>query len=151
MEPKRTRASCRSPHGLTVRALRSMQVLPVVESRDRLGEGPCWSPVENRLYWFDIQGRRLHWLDAAGAGERSLPFRASAAAPRARGGLLMATDAGLAAFDPVAGRLEVVRRMTFPPGFRTNDGKTDRQGRFWWSTMDDDGGTRPGAIHITEP
>jgi sugar lactone lactonase YvrE len=128
-----------------------MRVRPIVEARDRLGEGPCWSAAESRLYWFDIKGRCLHWLDAAGADDIPLPFLASAAAPRAQGGLLMATDAGLATFDPAARHLEVVRPMAFAPGFRTNDGKTDPLGRFWWSTMDDDGGTRPGAIHVTEP
>jgi sugar lactone lactonase YvrE len=80
-----------------------------------------------------------------------LPFRASAAAPRARGGLLMATDVGLATFDPVSRNVEVVRPMAFEPGFRTNDGKIDPLGRFWWSTMDDGGAERPGAIHVTGP
>lgn len=120
---------------------------------DILGEGPCWSAAEGRLYWFDIKGRRLHWLTpmASGTGEIELPVRASAAAPRAAGGLLMATEAGLAFCDPDAGALEVVRPMTFPPGFRTNDGKMDPKGRFWWSTMDDDGGRRPGAVFRTDP
>lgn len=127
-----------------------MQVRLVLESRDRLGEGPCWSATENRLYWFDIQGRRLHWLEPDGThGEHRLPFRASAAAPRAGGGVLMATDAGLATFDAASNAVDLVRPMTFPPGFRTNDGKTDPLGRFWWSTMDDDGGRRPGTVHVT--
>src|SRR5207244_4520653 len=68
---------------------------------------------------------------------------------RAKGGLLMATDAGLATFDPETHRMEVVRPLVLDPGFRTNDGKVDPQGRFWWSTMDDDGGQRPGAIYVT--
>jgi sugar lactone lactonase YvrE len=129
-----------------------MPLRMVVPAGDRLGEGPCWSPLDERLYWFDIKGRRLHWLDAAGvADEVTLPFRASAAAARAGGGLLMATDAGLATFDPVARQAEVVRPMSFEPGFRTNDGKVDPLGRFWWSTMDDNGGERPGAIFVTRP
>lgn len=129
-----------------------MQVRVVVEARDRLGEGPCWSAADDRLYWFDIKGRRLHWVtyDGTWVGH-DLPFRASTAAPRARGGLLMATDAGLATYDPASGALDLVRPMTFPPGFRTNDGKTDPCGRFWWSTMDDDDGRRAGSVHITDP
>jgi sugar lactone lactonase YvrE len=31
-----------------------MDVRCVVNAQDRLGEGPCWSPAESRLYWFDI-------------------------------------------------------------------------------------------------
>ena len=74
-----------------------MEVRCVVNAADRLGEGPCWSPREGRLYWFDIKGKRLAWYepktDARGAFD--LPVRASAAAPRTRGGLLIATVATL--------------------------------------------------------
>lgn len=129
-----------------------MQVRLVVEAHDRLGEGPCWSTPDHRLYWFDIQGRRLHWLEADGTSdERPLPFRASAAAARAAGGLLMATESGLATFDPQSKAVDLLRPMTFDRGFRTNDGKTDPTGRFWWSTMDDDGGRRAGTVRITGP
>ncbi len=128
-----------------------MTLQVVCDTRDQLGEGLCWSASESRIYWFDILGRRLRWLGPEGPGELALPFRASAAAPRARGGLLMATDAGLAVFDPATLSTDLIRPMTLTPGFRTNDGKVDPQGRFWWSTMDDDGGARPGAVHVTGP
>lgn len=123
----------------------------VVEAADQLGEGPCWSPTERRLYWFDIKGRRLHWYSPAdgGAGEIDLPMRASAAAAREAGGLLIATEHGLARFAPNAADVQIVAPIALPPGFRTNDGKIDPQGRFWWSTMDDADGERPGAIHLT--
>jgi sugar lactone lactonase YvrE len=128
-----------------------MPVVVLAETADRLGEGPCWNAAEQRLYWFDIKQRWLRWREADGTlGAFALPFRASAGAPRRRGGLLMATEAGLATFDPAGSRVELVQPMTFEPGFRSNDGKVDPQGRFWWSTMEDGGGARPGAIHVTE-
>jgi sugar lactone lactonase YvrE len=130
-----------------------MDVRCVVDAHDRLGEGPCWSPREGRLYWFDIKGRRLAWYepktDARGAFE--LPMRASAAAPRAKGGLVMATEKGLALCDPDAGTIEMIRPYALPQGFRTNDGKIDLEGNFWWSTMDDGGGKRPGSVFRTRP
>lgn len=125
----------------------------VVNAADRLGEGPVWSPAEQRLYWFDIKGRRLSWYEPAG-GERGafdLPMRASAAVPRAKGGLLMATEKGLALADPGKGVVKVVRPYDLGEGFRTNDGKIDMAGRFWWSVMDDDGGKRPGSVFRTDP
>lgn len=127
-------------------------IRPIAEVSDVLGEGPVWSAAEGRLYWFDIKGRRLHWHAPADGGETGihLPMRASAAAPRMAGGLLLATEAGLAFCDPDSASVEVVRPMSFPEGFRTNDGKIDPQGRFWWSTMDDDGGKRPGALFRTD-
>lgn len=124
-----------------------------VPSNDVLGEGPCWAATEGRLYWFDIKGRRLNWLTPADGtvGHVGLRMRASAAAPRIVGGLMMASERGLATFDPASERVRMVQPMTFEPGFRTNDGKIDPLGRFWWSTMDDDGGERRGAIFVTTP
>ena len=125
----------------------------VANSQDILGEGPVWVAAESRLYWFDIQGRRLNWLTHAdgGWGGFDLPVRASVAVPRAEGGLILVTEAGLAHFDTSTGEFDLVQPMTFPPGFRTNDGKIDPHGRLWWSTMDDAGGKRPGAFFRTDP
>jgi sugar lactone lactonase YvrE len=123
----------------------------VVEAADRLGEGPVWQPIEGRLYWFDIKGRRLEWLapESGETGRINLPMRASAAAARASGGVFAATEAGLAVLDPTQGRVEVVQPLALEAGFRTNDGKIDPAGDFWWSIMDDDGGKRPGAVFRT--
>jgi sugar lactone lactonase YvrE len=40
----------------------------VVDSGDLLGEGPLWAAAEGRLYWFDIQGKRLNWHSSAREG-----------------------------------------------------------------------------------
>lgn len=130
-----------------------VEVRCVVNAADRLGEGPVWSSVEQRLYWFDIKGLRLAWYEPATqqSGSFTLPMRASAAAPRARGGLFIATEKGLATLDPLKGVIELVQPYELGPGFRTNDGKIDMEGRFWWSTMDDDGGKRPGSVFRTDP
>ncbi len=123
----------------------------VVEAGDRLGEGPVWSAAEGRLYWFDIKGKRLAWYHpkTRTRGAFDLPIRASAAAVRAVGGLFVATERGLAVFDPERGVLEIVQPFDLDPGFRTNDGKIDQAGNFWWSTMDDDGGKRSGDVFRT--
>lgn len=123
----------------------------LIRSGDRLGEGPCWSAREGRLYWFDIKGCALNWFSPGSgeAGRHDLGLRASAAAPCAGGGLLVATEQGLAWWDSDRAALRIVRPMALEDGFRTNDGKIDPRGDFWWSTMDDDGGRRPGALYRT--
>lgn len=125
----------------------------VVESADKLGEGPCWSPLEGRLYWFDIKGARLNWLEPTDGvwGHYELPMRASAAAPMPAGTLLLATERGLAFFDPRTGETELRQPMDLGRGFRSNDGVVLGDGCFWWSSMDDDGGKRPGVIYRTCP
>jgi sugar lactone lactonase YvrE len=130
-----------------------MAVRCVVESADKLGEGPCWSSVERRLYWFDIKGFRLSWHEPDGrrTGSHDLPMRASAAAPLQGGGLLLATERGLAFFDSATGAVDLRQPMDLGEGFRSNDGVLLGDGCFWWSTMDDDGGKRPGVIYRTCP
>jgi len=130
-----------------------LDVRCVVRADDRLGEGPVWSAREGRLYWFDIKGKRLAWFEPASdeRGAFTLPMRASAAAPREAGGLLLATEHGLAVCDPDAGTLELVQKVDLGEGFRTNDGKIDTKGNFWWSSMDDNDGERPGAVFRTGP
>lgn len=125
----------------------------VVQAADTLGEGPVWSPRDARLYWFDIEGRRLNWYEpqSTESGAFELPLRASAAAPRASGGLILATEKGLAAIDVGTGQFGMIEAFDLGPGFRSNDGKVDMEGRFWWSVMDDDGGKRPGAVYRTGP
>ena len=125
----------------------------VVKSGDQLGEGPCWSAAEQRLYWFDIKGRKLSWFAPAdgACGAWPLPLRASAAAPRATGGLILASEAGVAAFDTATGELSILEPVELETGFRSNDGKIDALGRFWWSVMDDEGGRRPGHVYCKAP
>ncbi len=125
----------------------------VAQGEDELGEGPAWSAAEGRIYWFDIQGKRLNWLAPADGlrGGYDLPVRGSVATPCAQGGLILVTEAGLGRFDPQTGKLTIEAPMDLGPGFRTNDGKIDVAGRLWWSSMDDDGGKRLGKLFRTDP
>jgi len=125
----------------------------VARGEDELGEGPAWSSAEGRVYWFDIQGRRLNWLEPDGGerGSHDLAVRASVAVPCLKGGLILVTEAGLGRFDTRSGTLEIEASMDLGDGFRTNDGKIDIAGRIWWSSMDDDGGKRPGKLFRTDP
>lgn len=125
----------------------------VVHAADRLGEGPVWSPVDARLYWFDILGARLSWYEPSSdeTGAFDLPVRASAGVARASGGLVLATEKGLAAIDVESGEFGMVEAFDLGPGFRSNDGGVDMEGRFWWSIVDDDAGRRPGAVFRTGP
>jgi L-arabinonolactonase len=122
--------------------------------RNILGEGPIWDPAAGRLYWVDIRGRLIEWLEpASGAtGLWTLDRRPSALAPRKLGGLLVATDLGFAVFDTATGVLEP-RFNPEPnqPANRANDGHTDAQGRFWMGTMNDREGADTGAVYRLDP
>jgi len=108
--------------------------------RATLGEGLCWSPREQALWWVDILEHRLYRDDAAtrAHAEWSFDETISAVAERdGRAGLAVTLRRGLALFDPQGGALE---RLDEPEldrvGNRFNDGKCDARGRFWGGTMD---------------
>lgn len=131
-----------------------MNVVCVVESRDVLGEGPVWDAARSVLWWLDIKGRRLHRLEPASGetAETALPVLASSVAPRADGGLVMATADGVGVYDPDAARFDL-RHDPEPerPWNRSNDGNVDVAGRYWFGTMDDAIERSTGAVYRLDP
>ncbi len=115
------------------------EVRALGDARALLGEGPVWSPRDNALYWVDILAPAIHQLDAASGTQREtrLGSMVSMVVPMASGGLLLATPAGLMAMAPDTGRMTLFAHPeTTRPGNRYNDGKCDRRGRLWVSSMD---------------
>lgn len=113
-----------------------------------LGESPCWDPVAQCLWWIDIYGCEIHRFDPAGnAGQHwRTPQRPGSLAVDARGGLVLAMGDGFHHFDPATGAFQP-RAMAEPdmPETRMNDGRTDRQGRFWCGSMFEVEGAPPRA------
>jgi len=109
--------------------------------RATLGEGLCWSPGAQALYWVDILERRLYRDDPASGAHAAWSFDSTISAVAERRdapGLAVTLRRGLALFDPASG--EIVKRLGEPEpdveGNRFNDGKCDARGRFWGGTMD---------------
>jgi sugar lactone lactonase YvrE len=111
----------------------------VADVRAVLGEGPVWVAAESALYWLDIKGRKIFRIDEAGQSrEWATPFRVGSLAPRASGGFIAGTEDGIATIDLAENRFEIVATPEeHLPDNRFNDGKVDRQGRFWAGSMDD--------------
>ncbi|MGY4398949.1 D-xylonolactonase [Sphingomonas sp. UYAg733] len=106
---------------------------------DQLGEGTCWSPRDQALYWVDILAPALNRLSLTdGAITRwAMPEPLGWVVRRSAGGLIGGFRSGVAEIDldPVAIRPIVDPEPNFP-GNRINDGKADAQGRIWFGTMD---------------
>lgn len=116
------------------------------DHRDQVGESPLWHPGEQALYWVDIEGRALNrWQAATGRLDRwPTPERLACLGLHAQGGLIAGMDTGLFHLQPgLAPALQIrpLTTVTHPqPGMRFNDGRCDRQGRFWAGTMVSDMG-----------
>jgi sugar lactone lactonase YvrE len=103
-----------------------------------LAESPLWSAAERAFFWVDISGRRLWRHDGSAVAARSwaLPQQIGCIAPRTGGGLIAALQDGVYALD--LGEQADLRLIAAAPhgaDMRFNDGRCDRQGRFWVGSM----------------
>ncbi|WP_295473052.1 SMP-30/gluconolactonase/LRE family protein [uncultured Pseudomonas sp.] len=120
-----------------------MQSELLIDARNATGESPVWHPEEQALYWVDIPARQLHrWQLADGAhrlweGDEMLACIARCASPEQ--GWIAGMQSGLFHIRANAqGGLDKRLISTVEharPGMRFNDGRCDRQGRFWAGTM----------------
>lgn len=123
------------------------EALPVCD----LGEGPNWSLREQKLYWVDINGKKLHRCAADGSRHE---FRST---PSTIGFAVQAENG-----DIIAGLQDAVYRFGFDvpdvklladvkhahPDNRFNDGKCDPNGRLWCGTMNNaDHSINSGALY----
>ena len=122
-----------------------------------LGEGLCWSPRTQTLWWVDILERRLYRHRPADGTRASWQFdeEISAVAERRDApGLIVTLRRGYALFDPEtpdAAPRYLHCPSAEPAGNRFNDGKCDRGGRFWGGTMDFDCAAPTGALYRYDP
>ncbi len=113
----------------------------LIDAKAALGEGPLWDVTEQRLYWIDSFGNKVHRCDAAGRDRRSwdLPKNIGSMALRETGGAVCSLRDGFYALDFETGALEKIADPDpGQPRLRMNDGKVDRQGRFVAGYMDDE-------------
>ncbi len=105
-----------------------------------LGESPLWSPLEQAFYWVDISGRTL-WRHDGGSGapqQWRLPQALGCIALGAQPGrLLAALQDGVYALSLGEGEPQLALLADAPHGsdMRFNDGRCDRQGRFWVGSL----------------
>ena len=120
-----------------------------------LGEGPLWTERDQRLYFVDIVGKRVHGYRPASGGRASSletwqfdRFTGSLAECRS-GGLIVTQQDRIVRFDPARGLSsleEVVVLEADRPANRLNDGKTDALGRFWVGSMQHDEKAHKGRL-----
>jgi len=109
------------------------EVERVIDSRDRLGEGPVWDEREQCLWWVDIHGQAIkRWRGTLESFP--VPEPAGSLALREDGGLLAAMQSGIYVWDAEASRLYAAQPAN-PGSQRFNDGRCDRAGRFWVGTL----------------
>jgi sugar lactone lactonase YvrE len=112
----------------------NLQFDVVVDQPMQLGECPLWHPLEEALYWIDIDGcavhrfipsRRVHDVWA-------MPCEPGCIAWCQDGGMLVALRTGVALLDTDSGALRFIANAPYDTSIqRFNDGRCDAKGRLW--------------------
>ncbi|MFI5445315.1 SMP-30/gluconolactonase/LRE family protein [Polaromonas sp. UC242_47] len=120
----------------------STQAELVLDSRNATGESPVWQVAEQALYWVDIPARQLcRWQAATGEVTNwAAPEMLACIAQGQRPGTWVAgLETGIFELQIQPGgelRSQLLAGVNHAqPGMRFNDGRCDRQGRFWAGTM----------------
>ena len=122
-----------------------LTLLHSIPLKNKLGEGIVWHSASQSVWWTDIHGRFLYQLfwPSLQLNSYPLPERISCFAllnpadpMRSDYSMLVAFESGFALYQPESqGIFWLAKPEAHLSGNRMNDGRIDRQGRFWAGTM----------------
>ncbi|VVQ08421.1 6-deoxy-6-sulfogluconolactonase [Pseudomonas fluorescens] len=113
----------------------------IVDARNAVGESPVWVAEENALYWVDIPAGHLQrWsADSGHVDTWTTPQMLACIARQSKGRWVAGMESGFFELHPHNdGSLDSVLLADVNharPDMRLNDGRCDRQGRFWAGSM----------------
>ncbi|NYT36840.1 SMP-30/gluconolactonase/LRE family protein [Allopusillimonas soli] len=114
---------------------------------------PIWSDRDQRLYWIDVRAPALYAYDPANGDVQTHTMRENIGSfcEREAGGMLLAMKSGLYLYDTQSRATELwFDPEPTLPNNRLNDGKCDRQGRFWVGSMNDGDRLPTGTLYSIE-
>lgn len=131
-----------------------MRAALVLDCKNHHGEGIFWNPVDQRLWWTDIEGRSLWSFDPVSQAHGRLDFddRICCFAPRSGGGFILAYADRIVLVDSDFKNEELI--CAFEPDnteTRTNDGRTDRYGRLIVGGMNEVSGEANSSVISIAP
>lgn len=114
------------------------QVKIAFEIKSELGEGAFWDHHEQRLYWIDIEGKKVHIYDPVTKTNKvfDVPSRVGTVVPKNKDEAVIALEDGIYILNTGSGNItllsDVEAEMTYN---RFNDGKCDPNGNLWVGSM----------------
>jgi len=132
----------------------SATLIESLKVKNTLGEGIIWDAASACVWWTDIDGSKLyryqsedkqldHWTTPERLGSFALVSDSEF--------LICGFASGFAYFNPHSGELQWLEKIEQNnPGTRLNDGRADRQGRFWAGSMVESGDRGAGALYCLD-
>lgn len=132
--------------------MRDCKLIATLEVNNRLGEGIVWHADSQSVWWTDIHScclYRCSWpqqtLQQWNTPERLTAFAIVNLHPLK---LLVSFASGFAFYWPDEQQVQWIQRPERAlAGNRFNDGRVDRQGRFWAGTMAEDAQGQQGTLY----
>ncbi|SLK03496.1 SMP-30/gluconolactonase/LRE family protein [Novosphingobium mathurense] len=124
-----------------------------LDARAMLGEGPVWDTARQCLWFVDIKSHAVWCLDPQSGTSQWIeaPDQVGWVLPTSTGRLLAGLKSGLHLLDPVTRQFEKTATIPGEPAHnRLNDACTDRAGRVWFGSMDDNEEAETGRFYRYE-
>lgn len=122
----------------------------VVRESAIVGECPTWCEQTNRLYWVDIQGKKIHCYHPDSQQNNTFQLSeivTAIALCEDRSKLIIALRKKIAVFDLTTQYVEILMMLEDDLTHnRFNDAKCDPAGRFWPGSMNDVNWSSPDGI-----
>ena len=122
----------------------------ILDGQFNLAESPVWSIAERKLWFVDINAPRLHRFDPVTKQLESwtMPESIGCIVLTQHGEVVAGLRSGIYRLDLKEGRHERLAAAPYDTQHvRFNDGRCDRQGRFWLGSMYEPGGRGGGALY----
>lgn len=128
-----------TPSTIGLEAKKDMnQVELAYESKSKLGEGAFWDHRNQRLYWVDIDGLKVHIFDPSTKVNKSFdtPSQVGTVVPKNMDQAVIALADGIYTLDTNTGAITLLSDVEADmPENRFNDGKCDPNGNLWIGSM----------------
>jgi sugar lactone lactonase YvrE len=130
-----------------------MSVKLFVDSKNMLGESPCWDTNMNLLYWVDIIGKEILQFNPISGSTQTFKMDqfvgCLSLTDSDNGRMILGLQHGIYFLNWESGLLEkVCDPESHLEENRFNDGKCDPEGRFWAGTTDTTGVNGNGALYV---
>jgi len=123
--------------------MQKFELIKILDVKNQLGEGVIWDHVRGCFWWTDILENILYQYSPTQNVIKHWPTpeRLCSFAPVANSDYFIAAfESGFAYYDPINNELQWIKKIEAElSNTRLNDGKIDRQGRFWAGSMVEDG------------
>ena len=127
------------------------ELVDIVAVGNTLGEGVLWDTRGQRTWWTDIQERRLYRYDplTRQLEQFLVPLRlGSFGLVGDSDRIIAAFESGFAFYRPESGQLDWIEQPGHAAAnMRFNDGRVDRQGRFWAGSMVEGAGASDAKLY----